>query len=393
MRDSRVVWLGGPRQAGKITLAKLVAQDGMPYVSLDVGRWRNLALSQPEEFLQRFDSAIIDEIQVAPDLVNAIKIEVDSDQRRGRFLLTGSANILAIPRVSESLAGRMLLLRLMPLSQAEIRGGSGNFLSTVFAGGVPETDDIVTGPDFVKLVLAGGFPEALAREASAGRQEWFDSYVETIVLRDMPDIDEVGQPLEMLEFVRVLALFSGKTVNFSKIGEALPMSQAKAKKYMRQLEYIYLVQRLPSWRSNKLKRFSAAPKLFFLDSGLLANLLNQSPEIIASDRTVFGALAETFVYSELLKQTTWNNGRWRFSHMRSGDGKEVDLVVENGAGRVVGIEVKAGANVSSSDFSGLRVLEEASGDSFVRGIILSNGRVTKSFGDKFMVLPISSLWS
>ncbi len=392
LENWRVVWLGGPRQAGKTTLAKSVAQGEMDFVSLDQRRWRNLAISDPAAFLRKFDRVIIDEVQIAPDLIQEIKVEVDSDQRRGRYLLTGSADILTVPRIRESLVGRMVIQPLMPLSQAEIRGGNGTFLETVFAGGVPQASDFVLGPDLVELVLSGGFPEALRIDSWTNRQRWYTNYVEGLVIRDMPNIDNVEQPIAMQDLAETLPHFSGKTINYSKVGEILSMKRDVVKRYMRLLEQTYLFQTLPNFSTNKIKMLVRESKLFFLDSGLLANLLEDSPDTIASNRTAFGSITETFVFSELLKQTTWTCGKKRFFHLRTRDGKEVDIVVRNGAGKVVGIEVKAGKNVSTSDFSGLQALAEACGDSFIKGIILYDGTETRPYKDKFMALPISSLW-
>ncbi len=281
---------------------------------------------------------------------------------------------------------------LLPLSQAEIRGGSGTFLEGIFAGRVPQTDDFVLGQNLVELVLSGGFPRVLALSNWTSQQEWYDDYVDGLVLRDFPKNYDVEQTMAMQRLTKVLPHFSGKTVNYSKIGRILALKREKVKRYMRLLEQIYLIQTVPGFGANKIEELVKAPKLFFLDSGLLANLMEESPGAIASNRTVFGAIAQTFVFSELLKQTTWTHGVWEFSHMRNKDGKEVDIVVQNGAGKVIGVEVKAGKNVSTSDFSGLRALAEACGDSFVKGIILYDGTETKQYKDRLMALPISSLW-
>ncbi len=392
LENWRVVWLGGPRQVGKTTLAKSVAQGEMDFVSLDQRRWRNLALSDPGAFLRKFDRVVIDEVHNAPDLIQEIKAEVDSDPRRGRYLLTGSANILTVPRITESLVGRMLVQPLLPLSQAEIRGGSGTFLETVFNGGVPQTGDFVLGPDLVELVLSGGFPDALKMDGWTNRQQWYTNYVNGLVIRDMQNIENVDQPMAMQSLAKVLPHFSGKTFIHSKVGEIIAMKREMTERYMWLLEQAYLFQTVPSFGANRRKGLTREPKLFFLDSGLLAGLMEETPDSIASSRSAFGAIVETFVFSEVLKQATWTCGSKSFYHMRSKDGKEVDIVVQNGARKVVGIEVKAGKNVSSSDFSGLRSLAETCGENFIRGIILYDGTETKSFKDEFLALPISCLW-
>ncbi len=394
LKYSRVTWLGGPRQAGKTTLAKAVAPKDMPHLSLDDPMTRAFAQSDPTGFLKYYDRAVIDEFHIVPDLIRAIKLDVDRDPRKGRYLLTGSANYLTIPRVKESMAGRVALQRLLPLSQPEIRGGSGTFLDTVFAGDLPEINKGVSGPDLVELVLAGEFPEILlGPENRRSKQLWYKKHIDTILQRDLPDIARINQPRQMEQLLRRLALFSGKTVNYSKIGGALGMNHVTTKKYMCLLEDLYLFQILTSWHASALKRSVKAYKLYFLDSGLLAYLLKASPEKIQRDRAIFGPIAETFVFSELAKQATWSDENYEFMHMRDMHGRKVDLVVEDEAGNVVGIEVKASANVSPRDFSGMRVLADACGDRFVRGIILCEHHQAISYLDKFMVLPMSCLWS
>lgn len=388
----RVIWVGGPRQAGKSTLVQQVATDDMPYISLDDQKWREAASRDPHELLSNFDRLIIDEVQIVPDLINAVKLEVDNDSRKGRYILTGSANILTIPRITDSLAGRMRKLRLMPLSQVELRGGSGEFLQKVFSGEIPAIEDCALGPNLVDIALSGGFPEAVAVDDWNAKHIWLDEYIDNVVTRDSRDIDEVEEPLALLELARILPLYSGKIVNHAKISEILTKDTATVKKYMRLLEQMYLFQSLPSWQTNSLKALTKAPKLFLLDSGLMAALQKESVESIKYDRSEIGAIIETFVFAELLKQTTWNCDRWNFSYMRSQEGKEVDIVIENRVRKVVGIEVKASSNVSASDFSGLQTLAEACGDRFVQGIILYDSSVTRQYKDKFVALPISALW-
>lgn len=392
LESSRVTWIGGPRQAGKSTLAMSVASKDMPFVSLDDQAPRNFAQSDPVGFLQYYGRAIIDEVQIAPDLIHAIKVEVDRDPRWGRYLLTGSANLLTIPRVSESLAGRMSLQPLLPLSQSEVRGGAGTFLDTVFGGEKIVSDDMVQAPELAEIVLSGGFPDALRREERKTRQIWYDGYIGTILQRDLTDIAQIERPLQMRRLLLALAHYSGKIISFSKIGNLLGMNHVTTKKYMGLLEDLYMFQTVPSWLTNRLKRLTKAPKLYFLDSGLLAHLLKVHPETVLLDRSALGPIAETFVYAELTKQATWSEGTYEFMHMRNREGMEVDIVVEDHAGRVVGIEVKATANVTPRDFAGLHTLEAACGDRFLQGIILCGAQQPISHGKKMMIMPMSFLW-
>ena len=354
LEDTRVVMITGPRQSGKTTLAREISSKDMPFLTLDDATQLDAARSDPVGFLRGFDRAIIDEVQRAPELLLAIKAEVDRNKQPGRFLLTGSANLMTLPKVADSLAGRMDIIRLLPLSQAEIRNGTGQFLDNAFAGRVPVPGQPAFGADLVNLVLTGGYAEAMERKRWHRRQDWHLNYIDAIVQRDVRDIAQIEQLNQMPKLLRVLSEHAGQLVNYSGIGGALGMNHVTTQKYMGVFENLFLTDALRPWYTNKLKRLIKSSKLHFLDSGLLAALRGISPEQIAKDRTVFGAILETFVFGEVQKLASWSGQRCSFSHFRDKDGNEVDLVIENTRGEVVGIEVKASATVSSADFSGLK---------------------------------------
>lgn len=393
MSDTRVVLISGPRQSGKTTLVKEIAGNKTPYFTLDDATVLAAAQSDPVGFIRGLERAVIDEIQRAPNLLLAIKAEVDRDKSPGRFLLTGSANLMTVPKVADSLAGRMEIVKLLPLSQSEITDTKSTILETAFAGTEPNLGTITTGAALIELVLAGGYPEALARKSWGRKQDWYGGYLDAIIQRDIQDIAQIEQLAAMPKLLSVLAEYSGQLVNYTGLGSAVGLNHVTTRKYLGILEAAFLVQTLPPWFTNRIKRITKSPKLHFLDSGLLAAQRGLIPKALESDKTPFGAILETFVLSELMKIANWSEDRFRFSHYRDKDGNEVDVVVETRSGDVVGFEVKASATVSGGDFSGLRKLQEATGDKFCQGVVLYDGDTVIPFGDKLIAAPISALWS
>ena len=336
---------------------------------------------------------MIDEIQRVPDLLLAIKTAVDTDPRPGRFLLTGSANLMTVPRVADSLAGRMKVVRLLPLAQAELQGKPSVFLETVFAGQVPKIGDAVAGADLIDRVLAGGYPEALTRSKRNRRQEWYLDYVEAIVQRDVRETAQFEKIPLMPRLLRILAEHSGQIVNYSGFGVPLGMNHPTTRRYTGVFESLFLVCNLQPWFSNALKRLTKTPKLHFLDAGLLAALRDITPNRLGQNKALFGPVLKTFVLGELLKLASWSQERYEFSHFRDKEQKEVDIVIEDRRGRVVGIEVKASATVNTRDFAGLRRLAEACGDRFVLGLVLHDHEQVVPFGERMFAAPISALWA
>ncbi len=391
MSDTRVVLIVGPRQSGKTTLAKKMANEGMQYYTLDNATTLDAARRDPVGFVRGMDRAILDEIQRAPELLLAIKESVDTDERPGRFLLTGSANLMTLPRVADSLAGRMEVVRLLPLAQTEIRAAGGTFLHDAFQNNAKAGEPIV-GDDLIAAVLAGGYPEALARKTLSRRQDWYADYIQAIVQRDVRDVAQIEQMAQMPRLLRILAEHSGQLVNYSGIGAAIGMNHITTQKYVGIFESLFLARTIQPWFSNKLKRLTKTPKMHFLDSGLLASLRDLSLDRLRDDRGQFGALLETFVFGEILKLASSGHTRFEFSHFRDKQQNEVDIVIEDRRGRVVGIEIKAAASVSTSDFSGLRMLAEACGERFVSGIVLYDHDKVIPFGERLSAVPISALW-
>ncbi len=308
-------------------------------------------------------------------------------------MLTGSANLMTIPTVADSLAGRMEVIRLLPLAQAEIRGGKGIFLENAFSGKSLVAGEPQAGKELVAMVLAGGYPEALERTRWRRRQAWYSNYIDAIVQRDVREIARIEQLSQVPRLLGVLAEYAGQLVNYSRIGAPLGMNHVTTRKYVGILESLFLASTVQPWRTNRLKRLIRSPKLHFLDSGLLAALRGISPERVERDKTLFGPILETFVFGELLKLASWGTGRFSLSHFRDKDGNEVDFVIENRRGEIVGIEVKAAATVTSSDFSGLRKLSSACGDNFVQGMVLYDNDQLVPFGNNLFAVPFSCLWA
>jgi uncharacterized protein len=393
LADTPVVMLIGPRQCGKTTLVRQFVDKEREYVTLDDDTVLEAARSDPAGFIRGFDLVTIDEVQRAPELLRAIKRSVDSDRRAGRFLLTGSANILTLPQVSESLAGRMEIVNLMPISRAEIAGKKPVFLKTAFTGKLVKPGKAMIGDELVHAVLVGGYPEMLRRENSRRRQTWARDYVKAIVQRDVRDIAEVEKLDQLPRLLQVLAHHSGQLTNFTQIGGQLGIDDKTTRKYTGILEQLFLVHRVSPWFRNHLKRLIKTPKLHFLDSGLLAALLGLTAEQIAKDRSTFGALLETFVFSEVVKETAWSDESYTLHHYRDKDQDEVDILVEDERGAMVGIEVKASATVHASDFKGIRKLLDICADDLKLGVVLYDGTKVVPFGDRLFAAPMSCLWS
>ena len=256
MEDTRVVLLCGPRQSGKTTLAERLTDSAVPLVSLDDATTLEAALSDPVGLIRGLDKAIIDEVQRAPDLLLAIKTAVDVDQRAGRFLLTGSANLMTLPRIADSLAGRMQVVRLLPLAQAEVREAHSSFLKGVFACDVPKPRNIVVGDMLVETVLAGGYPEALARSRWKRRQDWHLNYAEALIQRDARTVAGIEQLQLMPRLLRIFAEHSGRLVNYSGLGAEIGLNHVTTRKYAAVFESLFLVCTLQPWYTNALKRLT-----------------------------------------------------------------------------------------------------------------------------------------
>ncbi len=394
LADTRVVLVSGPRQAGKTTLARQFTRPGRPYFTLDNAATLQAVRSDPVGFIAALDGAVIDEIQRAPDLLLAVKESVDFDTRPGRFLLTGSANIATVPAVADSLAGRMETISLLPFAQCELARTPGRFLDALFNG--KPLAALTVKPQrsgTLQRVLRGGYPDAVKRREDARRRAWYEAYVTQLMDRDAREAANLDHADRLARLLVILAEHAGQLVNHSGYGAALSLSSITAAKYVGILERLFLVTALQPWSSNRLSRLVKSPKVHFVDSGLLAMLRDGDAESFVQDRTRFGPILESFVFSELRKLASFGDTAYRFSHFRTRDGQEADIVIEDRRGRVVGIEVKASATVKADDFKGLKLLQEAAGANFVRGVVLYDHHQTVPFGERLLAVPVSALWA
>ena len=390
--DTPVVLLAGPRQAGKTTLVRQFAERGLHYLTLDDELTLLSAREDPVGMIRNLDRAVIDEIQRVPQLLLAIKKSVDEDRRPGRFLLTGSANLMVLPAVADSLAGRMETLMLLPLSQSEIENRPANWIDRVFAGEILTANPPVLGSNLVERVLRGGYPEAVARPTEKRRTAWARQYIDAIIQRDVRDVAEIDKLDQLPRFLRALAQTAGQMCNYSELGGQVGLDGKTVSRYISVFEQMYLLKRIDVWARNRLKRVVKTPKLQFIDSGLLGMLTNISHKDVQLDKTGYGHILESFVFGELLKHTTTSDDDYRLLYYKDADKFEVDVVIENSAGQLVGVEVKASATVKERDLRGLKKLASLSGDQFTAGVLLYDGDETMPLGSNLWAAPLSTLW-
>lgn len=395
MKDTPVLVINGPRQSGKSTLAQLCSPSGPDtrFVSLDDASVYTAAIDDPMGFIAGIKGSIVlDEIQRVPELFRAIKYAVDRDRQPGRFLLTGSADILLLPRISDSLAGRIEFFTLWPFSMGELQGQREDFADRVFRResvdlAVPRHDRDTT----LKAILMGGFPEVQGRTSVIRRDAWFGAYITSILQRDVRDMSNIEQLSAMPRLLSLIAARATGLVNFSEMSRSLDLPQSTLKRYMTLLERTFMVTALQPWHANLGKRLVKSPKLLLSDCGLMAHLLGID-EVEDVQPRQLGALAENFVAMELIKQQGWSRRRFKLYHYRDQGGREIDLVLERPDGSVVAIEIKASSTVSPKDFQHIRCLQGLLGERFVRGIVLYMGESTIGFGEKLHALPLNALW-
>ncbi|MCY3838515.1 MAG: ATP-binding protein [Gammaproteobacteria bacterium] len=399
LEDTRIVALVGPRQSGKTTLARRIAErDDRLFVTLDDDQARRFAQDDPAGFMRSRQTAVIDEIQRAPDLILALKKAVDEDPRPGRFLITGSVELFKGATSPDSLAGRVETIELLPFSQAELaRGDPPTFVERAFAGdfdvSLTATGHARPTANLVERVVAGGYPEALSRSVATRRQNWLRSYARALAERDATEIATIGKPAEMVRLIDHMAVVASELVNMSKLGSRLGVDGKTVDRWLSLLEHMFLIRRIPAWHRSGLKRLVKAPKLMFLDSGLLAALRRTSVADVARDRQRLGPLLECFVHAELAKAVSLCEEPTAISHYRDKDRVEVDLVLTRSPGEAVGIEIKANATARPEDFRGLRRLQEALGDDFRCGILLHDGDRVEPVAPGLFAVPIDVLWS
>lgn len=394
LADSPVVLIHGPRQCGKSTLARKIGDHlGYVYHTFDDDVLRAAADADPIGFVGDLSGKVIlDEVQRVPELFTSLKVTIDRDRTPGRFILTGSANVLLLPKLADSLAGRMEILRLHPLAQTELAGVTGHFLDNLFNSNFTHGSHQRLGIELAERIVAGGYPAALARSTPRRRSAWYRDYIETLVQRDVRHLARISA-LDALP--RLLTLAAGQTarlLNVSDLASPFQVSRPTIRDYLTLLGNVFLVDELPPWHTNRLSRLIKTPKLHLGDSGVACSLLGVTAETLMADRHLMGQLLETFVYQELRRQASWREIPTRFYHFRDKDGVEVDMVLETEGRQLSGIEVKAAATVTAADFRGLRKLRDAAGERFSAGVVLYDGETTASFADRLFAVPIRTLW-
>jgi predicted AAA+ superfamily ATPase len=394
LADTRVVLVTGPRQCGKSTLVSLVAKGRhAEWRNLDTAATRQAAIADPAGFVDSGELMVIDEIRRVPELLLAIKEQVDRDPRPGRYLLTGSARVLALRGLPDTLPGRIETIELWPFSQGEIDGASDGFVDAIFGQGEAlALESEISRQEYADRVVRGGFPEALARTSPRRRERFFDSYLADLVARDVSQLSEIERTAEMRALIRLLAARSGQLLVVNAVGSEARLPSSTVHRYLGLLEEVFLIKRIPAWSRNVSARAIGTPKLAFVDSGIAANLLGADTRSLLRPGGQFGPLLEGFVLMELARQLTWSRQRAELFHYRTKDKVEVDAVLENRQGKVVGIEVKASSTVGPGDFRGLRHLADRIGDDFVTGIVLYTGTQTLSFGPRMRAMPVGTLW-
>jgi len=395
LADTPVVLLNGARQTGKTTLARAIAtRTGATYFTLDDATTLALAAGDPAGFIRNLPGPVVlDEVQKAPALFSAIKLAVDARRQPGRFLLTGSANVMTLPALAESLAGRMEVIPLLPLSAGELAGRRERFLERLFDGRllrikpVPEEDDVVS------RLVRGGYPEAVARKANDRRIAWFASYVSTILQRDVRDLARVDGLTALPNLLKLLAARAAGLLNLADVARDAGLPHTTLTRYLALLETVFLVHRVPAWSPNLGKRLVKSPKLHLVDTGLACHLLGANARRLQDDRTMLGHMLESFVVGELRKHVSWTDPQATLHHFRTSAGSEVDVVIERPDGSVAGIEVKASATAGPGDFAPLRALRDQLGTRFRGGAVLYLGDTLVPSGDALWLAPVTSMWA
>jgi len=396
LADTPVVVLQGVRQCGKTTLAREIIERHRPatYLTFDDPSLLLSARQDPLGFIDAIEGPVVlDEVQRAPGLFPALKLAVDRDRRPGRFLLTGSAQLLLLPHVADALVGRMETATLWPFAQQEIVTADKDFISAAFSGARVRRPDLeLSWSQLVGLVTTGGFPEAVGR-ASDRRSAWFAAYVSASLDRSVRDVADI-EGLTLMP--RLLALIAGRTgglISYADLARGLRVPESTVRRYVAHLEVANIVLRLPAWATNVSVRVAKSPKLHLVDSGLLAHLLGADEDRIRTQPDLLGPVVETFVVNELVRQRSFSAVRCELFHFRSRSAGEVDVVIEGPGGAVVGIEVKAAGAVQAKDARGLVTLREQIGSRFTRGFVLYAGDSVVPLGERIQAIPIAALWS
>jgi hypothetical protein len=399
LSDTPAVLINGARQTGKSTLAQSGdrGRENRQYLTFDDPGILAAARRDPNGFIAGLNLPVtLDEVQHAPELFPVIKAAIDRKRRPGQFLLTGSANVMLLPKLSESLAGRIEVLTLWPFSQGELHGVKENFVETVFSRNHANWSGkrpLISWEELLAIMVAGGYPPAVARHNPARREAWFQSYVMTMLQRDVRDLASIADVTAIPRLLSVVATRAGNLLNFADLSRTMALPQTTLKRYFALLEGTFPVQLLRPWARNLGKRVIQTPKVYLNDSGLLAHMLGATVDRLKTEGSLAGAVLENFVLMELRKQCSWSAIRPELFCWRTASGQEVDFVLEDRTGKVAGVEVKAAATLGSNDVRGLQALADAVGKSWIRGVMLYCGTEVIPFAANLHAVPLNRLWT
>ena len=398
LKDTPVILINGARQTGKSTLCRQLVRDGVfdgEIMTMDDPTTLAAALADPLGFLQDLSRhAIIDEVQRAPQLFLSIKKVVDENRKERRLILTGSADVMTLPQVADSLAGRIEIHHLWPLSQAEIVGKRSNFLNTLVTPDGRFHAHKSNWKNIIEDIRTGGYPEALQRENEGRKAKWFESYIDAVLQKDISNLANIEGLTQIPNILHLISTRIGSTVNLSDIARLSGVKNTTFQRYMALLEHVFLILRIPAWTPNIEGRFVKSPKMFINDTGLLCHLRGEGIDSLIENRTTAGAFLENFIVMEIVKQLSWSGLFLKPYHFSVHSGAEVDLILEDRKKQLYGIEIKSTASVSQNDFKGLKRLAEIAGEKFQRGIVLYGGdQVVGGFGENLQAVPIPAVWA
>ncbi|MCS7273513.1 MAG: ATP-binding protein [Fimbriimonadales bacterium] len=394
LRVMPAVFLQGARQVGKTTLAHQLLAEGLmdAYYTLDDLTTLQSALQDPKGFVEALpERAILDEVQRVPQLLLPLKQRIDSARKAGMFLLTGSASPAALPQVADALVGRMGIVMLHPFSQGELERRRECWLVCAFEGAFAMRTDLDTS-DLWGRVLRGGYPQAVAQPTLLQCQMWLRAYAETLLTRDVRLLADIERVADMGRLLRLLAAQNGQLLNLSNLSREIGIPHSTLQRYLRLLETLLVVIRIPPWYASISQQLLKTPKVFLNDTGLALAVLGAGEERLLQDALLRGRMLEAFVANELVKQISYAETTYRLYYLRTSKGREVDLIVENAQGQVIGIEIKAAATVNAEDFRHLRALAQAVGERWAGGYVLYTGTAQVPFGNRLWALPVPSLW-
>ena len=397
LSDTPVILINGARQTGKSTLCAKILEEGVfqgKFITMDDPTVLAAAQRDPLGFLEDLGKhVIIDEIQRAPELFLCIKKLVDEDRKGRRIILTGSANVMIMPKVGDSLAGRIEIHKLWPLSQDEIQGTRSNFLTILMDPQAKFKSSTTPWKEIARKMQVGGYPESLERRSASRRNKWFLDYITAILQKDIRELANIEGLAEIPNVLKLIATRVGSTINISDIARLSAIKNTTLKRYVTLLEHIFLIVKIPAWTKNTEGQFVKSPKVYLNDTGLLNHLIGLEDKSFLEQRSNAGAYLENFIIMEIIKQMSWFGEYLKPYHFSIHKGSEVDLVLEDRRGGLYGIEIKASATIQGKDFNGLKRLSELAGDKFKRGIVLYTGEhFLGGFGNNFHAVPISAVW-